>query len=122
MTGLSKRKPDEWKRPAPPSTLRVELIPAALAAHERAQAESDAIRAKAGLPPVPENASVQAWRERLNGNGNDNGNGRDPLEALIARIEKVRGAYPPEDRADLDEAIRALRRVEGRAAKNGASR
>lgn len=37
----------------------------ALAVHERIQAESDAIRATAGLPPVAENGVVTGWREQI---------------------------------------------------------
>lgn len=40
---------------------------AALAAHEKAQAESNRIRRRAGLAPLPENGIVQGWRRKVEG-------------------------------------------------------
>lgn len=37
----------------------------ALASHDAIQAESDTIRARHGLPPVPENSIVRSWREKV---------------------------------------------------------
>jgi len=84
-----------------------ERIPAALAAHDQIKAESDAIRTAAGLVPLPESATVAAWRQRLNGNGNT----RDPLDAVVDRIKRIRDTYPAGDHDAFDEAIAALRRV-----------
>jgi hypothetical protein len=63
---LQKASLEDRKSPTkrePPPTL--EEIPAALAASQRARAASDAIRAKAGRPPLPESTSSAAWRRRL---------------------------------------------------------
>lgn len=58
-----------WGRWKPKRGRKVTLkeLPAALAAHDRAQAASDEIRKPLGLDPVPENATVVAWRARLAG-------------------------------------------------------
>jgi hypothetical protein len=86
-------------------------IPAALAASERSKAESDAIRAKAGLEPVPESATVAAWRQALNGNG---GPPTPSLAKVIAELKKLRDALPASARDDLDEAITAVERADRR--------
>ena len=77
-------------------------IPAALAIAERTKAESDALRAKAGLPPVPETGTVNSWRRTL-----DEGH-TAPTSAIIAGLRKVRVNYFGEDRAALDTAIAVL--------------
>jgi hypothetical protein len=92
-------------KPLPP-----ERIPAALTVHDRIQAESDAIRIAAGLEPLQESATVRAWREQVGRNGNGNQQ-RDPVEALITRIEYVACGYPPETHDAFDEAIDALLKV-----------
>lgn len=71
--------------------LRLDEIPAALAAHDRAQAASDAIRKPLGLEPVPETQSVIAWRQRLAqpARRKVSTNGDDPLEA-IGKAQKAR--------------------------------
>lgn len=60
--------PGYWRGPAKP--IPPARIPAALAAHDRIKAESDAIRKAAGLKPLPDSGTVTAWREKLDGNGN----------------------------------------------------
>jgi hypothetical protein len=55
-----------WPRREPPTVKQAKAkVEAALAAHDRIQAESDAIRQRHGLPPVPENTIVRAWRAKL---------------------------------------------------------
>lgn len=61
--GDSKMGKHPFKRPQMPKTR--ERLESALESHDRIQALSDAIREREGLPPVPENGIVTAWRQML---------------------------------------------------------
>jgi hypothetical protein len=52
-------------RNRPMAKMKREQLEAALLAHDRIQAVSDEIRARAGLPPVPENSITKGARDRL---------------------------------------------------------
>jgi hypothetical protein len=103
---LPKRGPESWRASRP---LPLDQIPAALAAHDRVQAESDALRAGANLPPLAENATVAGWRRRLAEEAERRpglaGRLRDALEEMRA------SAFPgsPED-ATLGEVLALLER------------
>jgi hypothetical protein len=108
-----------WKCQAAPP-LPLSKIPAALAAHDRAQETSDTIKlvmgpwaADGSLPErrrVPENATVIEWRRRL---AEETARRPDALGAIIGQIERLRANLPAESAGylELTGAIDALRRA-----------
>jgi hypothetical protein len=95
-TGWPKREPAMIKQSRA-------KINAALAAHDRIQAESDEIRERHGLPPVPENETVLAWRAKV---------GAAPAKVLspaaqAAELAKRRRKLK-RDSEELDREIAAL--------------
>lgn len=76
------------RRPTPPTRRGLDRIAAALAAHDRAQEASDAIRARAGLPPVPESISARRWRQKLAEAASRGEVARDPLDPIIERLRR----------------------------------
>jgi hypothetical protein len=85
-----------------PRKLKVADIPAALAAHDRAQEASDRIRTAAGLARLPENRVICEWRKRL-------------AEKGSARPRKVAGDVSPI--AELEAAVAARKRADARLRK-----
>ena len=79
---------------------------AAIAAHDRFQAISDKLRAKRGLPPVPELDSVRLWRAQLENNGKPPAS---PVEKVIACATRERANATGEDRRKIDAAIAVLK-------------
>jgi hypothetical protein len=106
-----KPAPRDWNgwTPRPPRRLRLEEIRIALAASERVRAASDEIRARAGLPPLPDSNTVTVWRQRLS---ERNGSKPSSLETAIAKVEAARAASPAPKTPRLDEALVALRRAQ----------
>lgn len=103
------RNGNEWGRwkPKRGRKLTLEEVGRALEAHDRAQAASDRLRDAAGLPHVPDNSVVRAWRERL-------ANGPAPRKSTTA----------DDPMAEIVKAVQARKRAESRvlaavhAAKN----
>jgi hypothetical protein len=93
--------------PTKPEPIALDEIPRALAAHDRAQAASDEIRAERALPPVPENSTVREWRRRQA----EAERAPDPLEREIARLRESRAGRPEEAVIHLDTAIASVRRA-----------
>lgn len=86
-----------WK-PKKGRKLKLAELPGALAAHNRAQKESDRLRDAAGLERVPENQSVLEWRRRLE--SGDPGRVRTSTAAPAEPMEELRKAIAARARAD----------------------
>ena len=95
---MANRMGTGWPRRKPPTVKQGRArIEAAIAGHDRIQAESDAIRQRHGLPPVPENTVVTSWREKL-------------AASPKAKAAKAEASSPLEQVADLAERRAKLKR------------
>ncbi len=104
--------------PSKARALELAEIPDALAAHDRAQEASDAIRIPRGLTPVLPSLSIIEWRRRLAEAEAEPTTGQQ-LEAVISRIKQIRaGAQDGRMRAALGDAISTLEEAQ---ASEGAS-
>jgi hypothetical protein len=112
--GRKKVTADEKRSLVKPPKPLVELreLRTAIAASERAKAESDAIRSARGLDLVPESSVVTAWRRRLS-EASAKANPSEEVQEIAARLRRVRAALPDGSPMNepLVEAIAALRRA-----------
>jgi hypothetical protein len=88
----------------------IRATPGALAASERAALASARIRAKAGLPPLPETPHVANLRRQL---AQADSVAPPDVRKVIASIEKLRASLPADSplHAALTEALRTLQRA-----------